>query len=179
MEARFTTPVQTDPGAHTASCTISTRVSLPGVKWPGRGVDHPPPSSTKVKERVELYPYSPSGPSWPGQGDLFFTFYVIQHSYVKVTTSTYRRNYWGSVSVIFNMTDQLDKHISWKNHINKMLPKLSSACFVVGSMYSYSNVSILKIIYFAYFHTTMDYVFIFLGNSKDSQKTLSTTEKYN
>ena len=24
--------------------------SFPGVKWPGRGVDHPPPSSTEVKE---------------------------------------------------------------------------------------------------------------------------------
>jgi hypothetical protein len=41
------------------------RVSFPGVKRPGRGVDHPPPSSARVKERVELYLYSPSGPSWP------------------------------------------------------------------------------------------------------------------
>ena len=35
-----------------------------GVKRPGRGVDHPPPSSAEVKERVQLYLYSPSGPSW-------------------------------------------------------------------------------------------------------------------
>jgi len=27
--------------------------------------DHPPPSSVEVKERVELYLYSPSGPSRP------------------------------------------------------------------------------------------------------------------
>jgi len=39
--------------------------SFPGVKRSGRGVDHPPPSSAEVKERVELYLYSPSGPSWP------------------------------------------------------------------------------------------------------------------
>jgi hypothetical protein len=38
---------------------------LPRVKWPGCGVDHPPPSSVEVKERVELYLYSPYGPSWP------------------------------------------------------------------------------------------------------------------
>ena len=44
------------------------RVSLPGVKRPGRGVDHPPPSSAKVKGRVGLYLYSLSGPSWPGIG---------------------------------------------------------------------------------------------------------------
>jgi hypothetical protein len=29
--------------------------SFPGVKRPGRGVDHPPPSSAEVKEKVQLY----------------------------------------------------------------------------------------------------------------------------
>jgi hypothetical protein len=38
--------------------------SFPGVKQPERGVDHPPPSIAGDKERVELYNYSPSGPSW-------------------------------------------------------------------------------------------------------------------
>jgi len=33
--------------------------SIPGVKWPGRDADHPLPSSTEIKERVELYLYSP------------------------------------------------------------------------------------------------------------------------
>ena len=40
-------------------------VSFPGVKRSGRGVEHPPPSSAQVKERVELYVYGPSRPSWP------------------------------------------------------------------------------------------------------------------
>ena len=40
----------------------------PGVKQPGRGVDHPPSFSAEVKERVELFLYSPSGPSWPVLG---------------------------------------------------------------------------------------------------------------
>jgi len=39
-----------------------------GVKRPGSGVDHPPPFSAKVKERVELYLSSPSGTSWPDIG---------------------------------------------------------------------------------------------------------------
>jgi hypothetical protein len=38
------------------------RVSFPGVKRPGLGVDHPPPSS--ARERVEVYRNSPTGPSW-------------------------------------------------------------------------------------------------------------------
>jgi hypothetical protein len=43
-------------------------VSFPGVKRPGRGVNHPPPSSAEVKERVQLYLFSLSGPSCPVLG---------------------------------------------------------------------------------------------------------------
>jgi hypothetical protein len=43
-------------------------LSFLGVKRLGRGIDHPPPSSAEVKERVELYLCSPSGPSWPVLG---------------------------------------------------------------------------------------------------------------
>ena len=67
MEARFSSPVQTGPRAHPVSYTIGTG-SFPGVKRPRRGVDHLPPSNAGVKERVELYLYSPSGPSWPVLG---------------------------------------------------------------------------------------------------------------
>jgi hypothetical protein len=62
VEARLSTPVQNGPGSHPASHTIGTG-SFIRVKWPGRGVDHPRPSSAEVKERVQLYLYSPSGPS--------------------------------------------------------------------------------------------------------------------
>jgi len=62
--ARFSAPTQTGPAAHPASYTMGTG-SFPGVKWPGHGVDHPPPSSAAVKERVELYLRSPFGLSWP------------------------------------------------------------------------------------------------------------------
>jgi len=54
MGVRFPAPVQTGLGAHPASYTKGTGF-FSGVKWPGRGVDHPPPSSTEVKEREELY----------------------------------------------------------------------------------------------------------------------------
>jgi hypothetical protein len=61
--ATFSAPVQTGFGAYRVSCTMGTG-SFPGVERPGRGVDHPPPSSAEVKERVELYLYCPSGPAW-------------------------------------------------------------------------------------------------------------------
>jgi hypothetical protein len=65
-EARFFALVQTDPGVHPASYTMGTG-SFPGVKRPRRSVDHPPSSSTEVKERVELY-FSPSWITWPVLG---------------------------------------------------------------------------------------------------------------
>jgi hypothetical protein len=52
--ARFSAPVQTGPGTHPASYTMGTGFFL-GGKRPGRGVDHPTPSSAEVKETVELY----------------------------------------------------------------------------------------------------------------------------
>jgi len=64
LEARISAPVQMGSEAHPASYTTGTG-SSPGVKRPGCGVDHPHPTSAEVKERVELYLYSPSGSSWP------------------------------------------------------------------------------------------------------------------
>jgi len=72
---RFSTPFQAAPGAHPTSYTMGTG-SFPGVKQPGRGIDHPSPSSAEVKERVEVYLYSPAGPSWPLLGKTVpFTFF--------------------------------------------------------------------------------------------------------
>ena len=56
--------MRADPGTHPTSYTMSA-ASFPGVKQPGRGVDHPPSSSAEVKERVKPFLYFPSGPSWP------------------------------------------------------------------------------------------------------------------
>jgi hypothetical protein len=47
--ARFSPPVQTGPGAHPAFYTIGTG-SFPGVKRPGRGVEHPPHLAPRLKK---------------------------------------------------------------------------------------------------------------------------------
>jgi len=57
--ARFSALVQTGPKAHPASCTMGTG-SFPGGKvLPGGDADPSPPSTAEVKNRVELYLYSP------------------------------------------------------------------------------------------------------------------------
>jgi hypothetical protein len=62
VRARFSAPAQTSPGSHPLSYTMGTE-SFPKVRESGRGANHPPTSSTEVKRRVQLYFYSPSGPS--------------------------------------------------------------------------------------------------------------------
>jgi len=64
VRARFSAPVQTGPEANPVSYTMGTG-SFGGVRQPERGVDHQPPSSAEVKERVELSLCPTCGPSLP------------------------------------------------------------------------------------------------------------------
>jgi len=49
VEARFSAPVHKGPAAHPASYTIGAS-SFPGVKWPRRGVDHPPHLAPRLRK---------------------------------------------------------------------------------------------------------------------------------
>jgi len=48
--ARYSAPIQTGPGLHPASHTMSI-----GSLRAGRGVNQPPPSGAAIRERVEVY----------------------------------------------------------------------------------------------------------------------------
>ena len=85
MGESLTTPVQTGPGAHPASCKMDTE-SFPVLMRPGRGVNHQPPSSAAVKERVELYLYSPLGLRSLFEGEL--DIYVYLMALLQVTFSS-------------------------------------------------------------------------------------------
>jgi hypothetical protein len=65
---------------------------------------------------------------------------------------------------------ELDKNISWKNHVQKIVPKLSSACYMVIRMYPCCTSHTLKTIYFAYFHTVVEYGIILWGVSVESKR---------
>ena len=74
---------------------------------------------------------------------------------------------------------EVNKTLSWKNQIDNLLPKLSSACFAIRSMLPYCNIISIKTIYFAYFHALMEYGIIFWGNSTDYEKVFKLQKKSN
>ena len=71
---------------------------------------------------------------------------------------------------------ELDKYMNWTNQTENVLQKMSSACYAVRSMYHVSRITTIKMIYFAYFHSIMDYGNIFCGNSTES-KTIFQLQK--
>jgi len=71
VRTSFSAPVQTDPGAHPASYTVGTG-PFPGVKRPGRGVDHLPQLAPRLKKEWAI----PLPPLWAfvGCSRVTFTF---------------------------------------------------------------------------------------------------------
>jgi hypothetical protein len=62
--------VQTLGPTHPSIQCVPAALS-PGVKWPGREVDHSPPSNAEVKNEWS-YTSTPPIPTWCAQGQLYF-----------------------------------------------------------------------------------------------------------
>jgi hypothetical protein len=54
---------------------------------------------------------------------------------------------------------------TWSTHLDQLTNKLSSACYAVRVMKEYMPLKTLIMIYYAYFHSLMNYGLIFWGNS--------------
>jgi hypothetical protein len=95
-------------------------------------------------------------------------------------TSSYHQNetfqiiYQKNIIIGINSTKfvglELDKNISWKNHVQKILPKLCNTCYLVRRSYLCCKSNTFKIIYFTYFHAIMEYSIIFWGDSVESKR---------
>ena len=59
---------------------------------------------------------------------------------------------------------QLDNQITWKTHIQLLLRKLNSVCFLVIRLYSVLNIDSLELVNFADFHLIVKYGIIFWSN---------------
>jgi hypothetical protein len=65
---------------------------------------------------------------------------------------------------------QLDSQLSWKPHINYLLHKLSSVCFIMRKLSPILNIQTLRMVYFAHFHSLVNYGIIFWGNTSSVRK---------
>jgi hypothetical protein len=62
----------------------------------------------------------------------------------------------------------LNNTLSWKSHIDTIVPKLSSATFAIRAVKPFLSHNSLRMVYFSYFHSIMTYGLIFWGNSHHS-----------
>jgi len=58
-----------------------------------------------------------------------------------------------------------DSSLSWKNHIDQMMIKLSRACYAIRYVKHFMSQDTLRTIYFLHFHSILSYGIIFWGNS--------------
>jgi hypothetical protein len=61
----------------------------------------------------------------------------------------------------------IDNHLNWRWHIKRILPKLSTAVYTIRKLSHVLNTDVLKIVYFANFHSVIEYGIIFWGNSSN------------
>jgi len=64
----------------------------------------------------------------------------------------------------------IDNKLSWKGHIDYIIPRLNSACYCMRTVKPYVHHNTLKIIYYSHFHSVITYGLIFWGSSMESIK---------
>jgi len=62
----------------------------------------------------------------------------------------------------------LDNTLSWRTHIDTIIPKLSSAIFALSVVKPFLSLDSLKMVYYSYFHSPRTYGLVFWGNSHHS-----------
>jgi hypothetical protein len=71
----------------------------------------------------------------------------------------------------------IDSSLSWKEHIDKLMVKLSRACYAIKSLRPFIFHESLRMIYFSYFHTVMSYGIIFWENTLYSNNIFKLQER--
>jgi hypothetical protein len=83
---------------------------------------------------------------------------------------THEYNYISKVKDMNFQGINISSTLSWKTHIDKILPKLSSACFATRAVKPYMSPQLLKAIYYAYFHSIISYDIIFWRHTKPNTR---------
>jgi hypothetical protein len=72
---------------------------------------------------------------------------------------------------------QLDNHLTCKRHIDLLLYKLSTVCFIMRKLYYTLNINDLKTVYFAYYHSLVKSGIIYWGNVSGTNKVFVLKKK--
>ena len=64
----------------------------------------------------------------------------------------------------------IDDSLSWKAHIDQIMFKLNTACFVIRTIQAITSLETLRMVYFACIHSIISYGKIFWGNQVYSDK---------
>ena len=83
----------------------------------------------------------------------------------------------GRVNIKF-LCLQIYNQINWKNHTKQTIPKVSGTCYAIRLMVHISNISALKSVYYAYFHSIIKYEIIFWDNFQQLEDFHFTKENH-
>ena len=72
----------------------------------------------------------------------------------------------------------IDNHRNWKNYVEQILPELSAACFSIRNLIHTLKLDILHMVYFAYFHSVLQYGIIFWGNSTHAHQVFKLQKEW-
>jgi hypothetical protein len=73
-----------------------------------------------------------------------------------------------NVSHIKFLGMNIDSTLFWRTHIEELISKLSTACYVIRSIKPYMSHTTLIMVDYSLFHSIMNYGLIFCGNSSYS-----------
>jgi hypothetical protein len=85
-----------------------------------------------------------------------------QGNYIKSSTNT---KFWGLI---------IDDSLPWKAHIDQMMSKFNTPCFVIRTIQAITSQETVRMVYFAYVHSVMRYGIIFWGNQTHSERVLKS-----
>jgi hypothetical protein len=71
----------------------------------------------------------------------------------------------------------IDDTLSWKQHTEQFVSKLSSACYVLRNIKYIVSLEIIRLFYFAHVHCNMSYGIIFWGGSSHIHKVFILQKK--
>jgi len=82
----------------------------------------------------------------------------------------YQGNYIKSSSNTKFLGLSIDDSPSWKAHMEQMISKLNTACFVLRTIQALMSLETSRMVYFSYIHSILSYGIIFGGNQPYSDK---------